>query len=140
MRHKTLYILLLFICKTLLISCTLETSGNGDFDGAWRLISINDTLPTQKNLFWNVQGKLLEMADKDKIQQTYFMHFERKDNQLTLKSPHYIEGLTDVPLDDLSLLTVYGVDNIAEPFEIEKLDGSRMILKSSTKRLEFRQF
>ncbi|MCQ2256353.1 MAG: lipocalin-like domain-containing protein [Bacteroidaceae bacterium] len=139
MQKKIIYSLLaslLFIFA----SCTLETSGNADFDGAWHLVRVNDSIPEQTNIYWNVQGKMLLLQDKDYENNYYILRFERDNNKLQLSSPHVAFDYQDVPLEDLTQLVLFGIDDISAPFTIEHLDGSRMTLKSATKKLEFRQF
>lgn len=123
-------------------SCTLETSDNGDLDGAWHLLRINgEPLTEHPDLYWNVQGKMLELRDKSTKHDAYILRFSRTGSQLQLSEPYlYDREDGDKPLEDMSGLIIYGIDDVTEPFTIEKLDGSRMTLKSSTKKLEFRQF
>lgn len=139
MQKKIIYSLLASVLF-IFMSCTIETSGNGEFDGAWHLVRVNDDIPAQSDVYWNVQGKILQILDKNNIYPYYILRFERQGNKLTLSSPYIYTDYQDVPLDDASELASFGIDDISEPFTIEKLDGSRMILKSSTKKLEFRQF
>lgn len=106
----------------------------------WHLVRVNDEIPEKTKIYWNVQGKMLQIVDKDNEYSYYILRFERTDNKLTLSSPHKAVDLQDVPLDDTAELAPFGIDDISEPFTVVKLDGSRMTLKSSTKKLEFRQF
>ena len=46
----------------------------------------------------------------------------------------------DHPIDDPTLLAPYGINNLEEEFVKEKLNGSKMILRSKTLRLKFKRF
>ncbi len=121
-------------------SCSVETSDNGRLDGAWHLLSINEQAPDHPDLYWNFQGKLLEMTDKTSDFGIYIMRFSHEENQLILSNPHIFDRTNgDKPLENKTVLQPFGVDNIDEPFQISHLTRSRMTLKSSTKTLEFRK-
>ncbi|MCQ2243774.1 MAG: lipocalin-like domain-containing protein [Bacteroidaceae bacterium] len=142
MRHKLLFPLFSLIASLLFaVSCTLETSGNGKLDGAWHLLRINEEPLESTQLYWNIQGKMLEFKDKQGAKGRFLLRFERKNGKLTLSDPHvWGRENGDAILQDTAKLAPFGVDNLDESFEIEKLDNSRMTLKSSTKKLDFRKF
>ncbi len=142
MRQKlTLLFLPLTICMMIALSCTLETSDNGNFDGAWHMLRINGNTLEYTQMYWNVQGNLLELRDKKDGNGRFLLRFERNKGQLTLSNPYiYDRDNGDVTLQDSAKLIPYGIDNLDEPFEIVTLNTSRMTLKSSTKKLDFRKF
>jgi len=141
MRNKIFFICLSIIISAFaLSSCTLESSDNGRLDGAWHLLSINDKAPEHPDMYWNVQGKLLELNDKTGNFGIFIMRFSHENNQLTLSNPHIFDRENgDKPLEQTEVLQPFGVDDISEPFQITHLTRSRMTLKSSTKTLEFRK-
>lgn len=142
MRHKLLFPLFTLIASLLFtVSCTLESSGNGKLDGAWHLLRINEEPLESTQLYWNIQGKMLEFKDKQGAKGRFLLRFERTNGKLTLSDPHvWGRENGDAILQDTAKLAPFGVDNLDESFEIEKLDNSRMTLKSSTKKLDFRKF
>ena len=105
-----------------LVSCEIEGSPNGDFDGFWHMERI-DTIATQGVLdlsadrkFWAVQNRLIRIN-------TTLFHFERTDGRLTLTEA------PDAPSEPD--LKAFGVQQIPETFEVELLNSKKMILKSS---------
>lgn len=142
MRNKySILVLLSLVLQFVVVGCTIETSGNGSLDGAWHLLRINDEAPAQTQLYWSFQGKMLELRDKKDSSGAYLLRFQRKDDELKLSEPHiYGRENGDKVLEDSALLKPFGIDDIDEPYAVERLDNSRMTLKSSTMKLEFRKF
>ena len=137
-----------------LASCEIETSDNGDFDGFWHLERV-DTLATggtcdlsKKRVFWGVQYKLISVYDTDKEGTFgYYLRFTQTRDKIVTKSPyknnwHQDNGEDggDIPVDDPTQLAPYGINNLAEEFVKEKLNGGQMILRSKTLRLKFKRF
>ena len=137
-----------------LASCEIETSDNGDFDGFWHLERV-DTLASggtcdlsKKRVFWGVQYKLISVYDTDKEGTFgYSLRFTQTRVKIVTKSPyknnwHQDKGDNggDHPIDDPTLLAPYGINNLEEEFVKEKLNGSKMILRSKTLRLKFKRF
>lgn len=128
-------------------SCELETSGNGNLDGMWRLVSV-DTLATDGSkdmdgtkLYWSFQNNLLQFDDKNMEYNSILFRFEHKDGTLRLYNPYiYDRDNGDKPVDDVGLLAPFGVNMFEENCEIELLNGSRMTLKTSVLRLCFKKF
>lgn len=128
-------------------SCELETSGNGNLDGMWRLVSV-DTLATGGSkdmdgtkLYWSFQNNLLQFDDKNMEYNSILFRFEHKDGTLRLYNPYiYDRDNGDKPVDDVGLLAPFGVNMLEENCEIELLNGSRMTLKTSVLRLCFKKF
>lgn len=135
-------------------SCQIETSDNGDFDGFWHMERI-DTLATggtldlsNKRLFWGVQAKLISVRNIDvDSNHGYYLRFRQTADSIVTFSPykdnwHQDSGDNggDIPVVDPILLSPYGINNIEEGFIKERLNGSRMTLRSKTLRLHFRKF
>lgn len=145
MRHY-ISILTIAVALGLFCSCELETSGNGDLDGMWRLASV-DTLATGGSkdmdgtkIYWSFQHKLLQLDDKAGGHGSVLLRFEHKDGALRLYDPYFYdrdEG--DKPLDDIEPLVPFGVNALEENCEVEALSGSKMTLKTATLRLGFRK-
>ncbi len=127
-------------------SCT-ETSGNGDLDGMWHLISI-DTLSTSSSrdfshdyIYWSFSFRLLEVDDKTNSHQSVLLRFEHIDQNLRLYEPYlYNRETGDEPIEDISYLLPFGIEALDITYNIEILTSSRMIISSPNLRLSFRKF
>lgn len=146
--------LLLLIGGTMAFtSCEIETSDNGDFDGFWHLESI-DTLATgnkadysHRRVFWGVEHKLIYAYDADLLVNYYCRFTQTADSiiitKVYLDHGHQDDGIDggDIPVETVNdSLRYYGINVLPEGFLKEKMDGSKMILKSKTLRLNFRRF
>ena len=90
--RKILYLLVLGL---MVVSCELETSGNGDLDGYWQMSQV-DTLATggiadthESYIFWGIQGKLLQIRYTENnvyLGEGLLFRFENKNSMLTLSS------------------------------------------------------
>lgn len=144
---KTTYILLTLLMLAVCTSCELETSTNGALDGYWRLQQV-DTLQTTgtadlsaQRLFWAVQGKILMLNDLDYRYPECVMEFEHHDQRLTLHRPLISDRTKGDPvIGDAQILHPYGIRRLDEQFEVERLDGSRMVLRGEQLRLVFTKF
>lgn len=140
-----------------LASCEIETSDNGELDGFWHLERI-DSLENGKTvdcsnqlIFWGVQLRLIEAKDmgNNSINHLY-LRFEQTSDCLYINKVyenHWHEDNPnaevggDVPVEVANDETRhYGINNIPEGFLKERLDGSKMVLKSKMLRLTFRRF
>jgi len=156
MRNKiSIYILSFFLataCAATLVSCTLETSSNGNLDGFWHLVSI-DTLAngrvgdlSESRVFWGIEGKLINAKNIDTNSEGYYFRFTQTSDSLVLKEPYanywHEDGTAkggDIPVTDASVLAPYGINGLEDHFLIEALSGGKMILKSNTLRLMFKK-
>lgn len=69
------------------------------------------------------------------------MEFEHHDQRLTVRRPLISDRTKGDPvIDDVKILYPYGIRRLDEQFEVERLDGSRMILRSEQLRLVFTKF
>lgn len=140
-----------------LSSCEIETSDNGKLDGFWHLERIdsldngNTVDCSNQQIFWGVQLRLIEA--KDLGNNTYkrlYLRFEQTPDSLYINKVYENHWHEDNPNDevggDVPVEMVnddtrhYGINNIPEGFLKERLDGSKMVLKSKMLRLTFRQF
>lgn len=144
---KTTYILLTLLMLAVCTSCELETSTNGALDGYWRLQQV-DTLQTtgtadlsKQRLFWAVQGKILMLKDLSLQHPECVMEFEHRGGRLTLRKPLISDRAKGDPvIGDAQILHPYGIRRLDEQFEVERLDGSRMVLRGEQLRLVFTKF
>ena len=143
------YIIMACACMmtAMLSSCELETSGAGDFDGMWHLTRV-DTLATggvldlsKEKIFWSFQFNLMEADDKDHGHQSILMRYNKSDGKLLLTQPYaYDRENGDAPLAEPTLLKPFGINNIEETFQIQKLSGGKMQLQSEMLKLYFKKF
>lgn len=133
---------------TTLTACEIETHDNGKLDGFWHLEQI-DTIATggvsdvgQQRLFWSVQSKLVELSDHSVLPNPkYIFSFRHSDGALSLFDARISDRREgDVPLTDINIVRPFGVNMLEENFEVEALDGGKMILKSQTLRLRLKKF
>jgi len=130
----------------LLSSCELEMSGNGKLDGYWHYETI-DTLQTggicdmsTQKKFLSVQSKLLQIEDRTTGQQ-YIFNFSHEGDSLTLWEPRVNNREEGDPLvEDATALAPFGLQALRQQFYIEKMSGSKMILRSNALRINLRKF
>lgn len=148
MKTKWTTYLLLGVCL-ILSSCKLHTSGNGDLDGYWQGLTMED-LQTgelsdmrEKNITWSVQGDLLVMKSIAETEGIIW-RFDLTDNVLHIYEPYYsrrfAEEGTDVPVENVEDLTLFGISDLEEYFKVLELDGNTMRLESASVRLTFRKY
>lgn len=145
--RKILYLLVLGL---MVVSCELETSGNGDLDGYWQMSQV-DTLATggiadthESYIFWGIQSKLLQIRYTENnvyLGEGLLFRFENNNSILTLSSPfvHHLYE-TDEPIDDVEILKPFGIYRLEEKFAIEQLDDKCMVLTNEVLRLHFRRY
>ena len=150
MNGKMRKILYLLVLGLMVVSCELETSGNGDLDGYWQMSQV-DTLATggiadshESYIFWGIQGKLLQIRYTENnvyLGEGLLFRFENKNSMLTLSSP-YVHHLyeTDEPIEDVEILKPFGIYRLEEKFAIEQLDDKCMVLTNDVVRLHFRRY
>ena len=143
-------ILYLLAFGMMIVSCELETSGNGKLDGYWQMCQV-DTLITggvtdtrESLIYWGMQGKLLQIRYSENnvyLGEGLLFRFENDNSLLTLSSPvvHHLYE-TDEPIDDVELLKPFGIYRLEEKFTIEQLDDKYMILTNDVLRLHFRRY
>lgn len=145
---KKIFYLLAF--GMMLVSCEIETSGNGILDGYWQMSQV-DTLATggvadtrESFIYWGVQGKLLQIRYSENdvyLSEGLLFRFENNNSILTLSSPfvHHLYE-TDEPIDDVEILKPFGIYRLEEKFAIEQLDDKCMVLTNDVLRLHFRRY
>lgn len=142
---KLIYTIILLLC-TVLLSCELETSSNGDLDGFWQLKSIDSlsrgasTDMKSQQVFWSVQCDLLQATKIGQIDEILF-RFQNTGDSLLLSTPYIKDRETDdTQITDVSMLQPMGINSLEEHFKIIELSGSTMTLESPTLRLYFRKY
>lgn len=146
MRILLMPIFALFLICTF-ASCEIESSDNGALDGFWHLERV-DTLATGGSsnlsdslLFWSVQMRILNLSDKSNRYPAVNCRFSHYSDTLRVYSPYFDNRMNGDPaVTDPASLTPYGMDVLDETFLVERLTGSRMVLKSDVLRLVFKRF
>ena len=147
---RKLLVVLFPMTVLMLNSCgwiEFETSDNGDLDGYWHLVSV-DTLSTggtldvsEKRTFWSIQATLLQVYSLDiNGGQRYISRFTYEDNRIKLegmRTHNRADG--DPVVEDVSVLTQYGIHELSESFVVESLSSSRMTLRSEGYRLWYKK-
>lgn len=150
MKHIIIYIMpcaLFLWIISMLSSCEIETHSKGNIDGNWHLEQI-DSLNTggindlsNERIFWGVQANLVQLKDYYLPDSIYLMRFHMENDMFTLYEPHINDrDLHDPEVTDVSSLAHFGVNNLRESFQIEKLSANRLILKAEKLRLYFKKF
>lgn len=148
LRHIFLLVACAFVATETFDCCTIENIDNGDLDGFWHMEAI-DTIATggrldlsDEVLFWAFQAKLMHtQGSTDK----FYFRFRRGGDTLFLYNPyldggHEDKGNGDVEVEDPTLLHPYGIQTLADTFNVDALNGSRMMLSTGQHRLYFTKF
>ncbi len=147
---KTLGNIVLFALGAwLAASCTIEHIDNGDLDGFWHFEEM-DTLSTggvldltEQTLFWAFQARLMHTQG---AAAEYYFRFSHEGNVLVVYEPYADHGHQDkadggdIPVEDASVLGVYGIQSLADTFHVDRLTGSEMVLSTAAHRLRFTKF
>lgn len=140
---------LLALCITILLmaSCNdlIETDGSGKLGGNWQLIQV-DTLATggvrdmsSDRKFMAVEGSILQLSDADDGREYIFQYaFDASTLALSDARINNREA-NDPTVTDLSLLSPYGLSHIDQTFEIEKISGGQLVMRTDRLRLYFRK-
>lgn len=133
---------ILFILATILsLSSCDKLPMNGKLDGMWQLIQIDTKEGSnhdvkEQRLYYSVQLKLITLRGMSGSK--YILgRFEHSDNTLSLFD--FRTGGDEKPCV-LSDLEPYGLYSLEPKFEVVKLTGKEMILKSEESTLYFRKF
>lgn len=138
--RKIFYILMAMTFT--LTACELETSGNGDLDGLWKMQGI-DSLSSgsfvdmsQRQVAYSVQMNLLQLSG---IGSSVFCRFEHKGDSLIIYDPRAKDSINPY-ITNIEVLRPYGITRMPMPFHVDALSGSRMILSSDSIRLYFEKY
>ncbi len=149
LRHIFLLAAGAFLATQTFVGCTIENIDNGDLDGFWHLEAM-DTIDTggrldlsDEVLFWGFQAKLMHTQGASR---EFYFRFSHDGNTLLLYDPYLDGGHEDkenggdTPVEDPTLLQPYGIQTLADTFNVDALSSSKMILSTSQHRLYFTKF
>ena len=146
-KHLFIYIILA-VGVTMTTACEMDSNDNGALDGFWHLERI-DTLVTggvnntaDDYLFWCVQSRLVEVGDRrNGYKPGILFSFRHEGSVLSFYNPlHSDRANGDRPVEDVDDLRPYGINEMEEHFDVETLNGSKMVLRSKVLRLVFKKF
>lgn len=147
---------------SLLLSCD-KLPDNGDLDGMWQLMQIEERATGQvsdwsvNQRYWSVRKELMQYSANNSITQTVlYSHFKKNDASLLLTdfcTAAKYETETDdnkwISPDNANILNAWGIypdedpDNpqkVTATFRIEHITSSSLILSTEKTRLTFRKF
>lgn len=142
---RRLFFLFSIVCLAALSACDIESSGNGDLDGYWRLEQVDSLNGRQgvayadKQIFWSFQHDLIELSN---LHDNSIIYRLKEENRvLFLEQPCMFDRADgDTRITDLEVLRPYGVNALQEQFRIVSLESEVLVLESPVLRLSFRKY
>lgn len=132
--------LILIITIFALISCR-NSLINGKLDGMWQLMKIEkengeDLNTKEDRIYYNVQLHLISLTKIGVAE--YIGRFNHVQDSLFIYD--FRVDKNNATLATKEELAPFGLNEVSERFEVEKMDSKDMVLKSKTARLVFRKF
>lgn len=137
---------------TMLMSCELHTSGNGDFDGFWQMTQM-DTLETNRSgdvrslkIFWAVQGNMLEMRDLHNVDvalchEKINFRFRLEEGRLYLSEPIANDRpISDSIIVNPATVVFYGLSSLEQVLDVVQMESGKMTLQTKLYRMYFRKY
>ena len=149
---KRVYLYIVISISALLASCDIVTSDNGKLDGVWQLRTVENLRTEQtsdgrdKAVQWAFQGDLLMLKANTGTDFTdVFCRFRHAGNTLELSTPYFsgrfLDDVNDdVAVEDATSLTIYGIYQLEERFQVLELNSDVMVLQSDSVCLHFRKY
>ena len=143
---KKLYLYIIGI-TLLLTSCNMVTSDNGALDGLWQGMMKEDLTTGEvtdlrdEQATWSFQGGMIQMNATSIPPSHVIGKFERGDK--TLRVYHmalFTHGKGDTPLEDVTMLKVFGFTTLDETFRILELNDDALRVETDNVRLTFRKY
>ena len=146
-------------CLFFSTSCENKWPDNGDFDGMWQLLVIDDgtehDMKSQK-VYWSVRTNLIQFNEGKPNTVRYFSHLNKAGSMLEVYDICYdSENASEednnewISFDKRGVLFPYGIDAIEDSqrpgrlhqiFTIETLTSKSLVLKTEKYTLRFRKF
>lgn len=138
---KKLMLPIIGMVAMLIVACgELEGSDNGSLDGLWQLTQIDSVSSgarvsmSQRQVFWSVQGKLLEIRDHleedGNGHYAVFFKFEFSGDTLNISKPIINDRRISDREPEVSETAVYGIQYLGEPFLVNRLTSKQMVLET----------
>lgn len=130
---------------TLMSSCTIVTSDNGDLEGLWQLTS-KENLQTgtvtdmrEKSVSWAFQGSLVQMNSLVVEEVTgQFTHTDDYLKVWNLNQFNHQDG--DTKIEHVEVLYQFGVYQLEPTFKVLELNKKTLQLQCDSIRLNFRKY
>ena len=130
---------------TLMSSCTIVTSDNGDLEGLWQLTS-KENLQTgtvtdmrEKSVSWAFQGSLVQMNSLVVEEVTgQFTHTDDYLKVWNLNQFNHQDG--DTKIENVEVLYQFGVYQLEPTFKVLELNKKTLQLQCDSIRLNFRKY
>lgn len=145
---RKIYLFLIAIVACIITSCENKWPINGDLDGQWQLMTLEQDGKIkemkEERVYWNFQLHMLMLCSKE----IYYAHFEHDGSTIRLFDISFSSANEKAEDDNIrmseeeikSILSPLGISKKNETYEIERLTDETMILKTDDKLLRFRKF
>lgn len=130
----------LFILSLILmmISCD-KPPINGDLDGMWKMTLIkysNGEEMAPKRIFFCIERNCIELNNKGESPCNYIGRMNKESDIITIDNVKDSNG----NIKDIDKLKQFGIFEMPAKFDIEKLNSSKLIIKSKDCILYFTKF
>ena len=147
--HFSLFTFSLTLCL-LCLGCENKWPKNGDLDGNWQLLTIEQGGETRdvkaEGRFLSIQLDLFQLSHTGD-RQRYFGYFDKGDGLIVFRqfsdmAENDLATTDNQPVrpEDIALLHPWGYYTLHEAFRIERLTKQEMILQSDSARVTYRKF
>lgn len=145
MRIKVFSLVIGLFCLIGWSSCTDKAPINGNLDGQWQLMHIEDRSTGETidchRLYWAIQLWVIELKDRgDNKYGDYIGRFVYNEEENTVRVSDFRVRYDEDKLATENQLLQYGIPSTDAVLEVVKADGKNLILQSETSILYFRSF
>lgn len=141
---------ILLLTITFLVSSCESYLINGDLDGFWQAISIEEKetgniINCQGDIYYSFQRELVSITyvtpdvPAGKIKETYIAYFDYSNDSITM-GDFRIYKYSDGPQAPLAELEKFGLYETYTTFLVEKLDKNSLIMSSNKSRIVLKKY
>lgn len=131
--------LLYIIFPLLMVSSCQRIFVNGDLDGMWKLVSVEDPVSQSfpDNIYYSFQRHLVMLGEyyEEEFPEYYMAEFEKKGDELTMYKFYRYPGKE--PECDMSELEKYYIFSDTVHFIVEKLDDEILLMRDGDRCYSF---
>ena len=131
-------IIFLFIITMLVISCS-KVPINGDLDGMWKMTSMewsDGTTTSPERIFFSFELDCIQVTNKGNNSCSYIGLMNKNDN--TIRVDKFKDSSGEIKKAEC--LKQFGILETPTEFNIEKINHSKLIIKSKDCILSFTKF
>lgn len=144
-KSRFYYLIIGIFCMLIWSSCTGKSSMNGNLDGNWQLMKIeNRTTGETENchrLYWAIQLWVIELTDKgDNHFGNYIGRFVYDKDNNTIRIRDFRLRSDESKQASEDQLSHFGIHSSDATFDVVKANGKELILQSEVAVLYFRSF